>query len=68
MSPHRCYPCVRYKQSLRERVGERVQAGLPKAPRIQILLLRQRVRLSGIGPETYTLTLSLVSRGRRVLS
>src|SRR5260370_6687010 len=43
-----------------ERVGERVQAGLPKAPRIQILLLRQCVRISGSGPETHTPTLSLV--------
>src|SRR5260370_15357479 len=30
-----------------ERVGERVQAGLPKAPRNQILLLHQCLRVSG---------------------
>jgi hypothetical protein len=43
-----------------ERVGERVQAGLPKSPRIQILLLRQCVRVSGSGAKALTLTLSLV--------
>jgi len=37
-----------------------VQAGLPKSPRIQILLLRQCVRVSGHGAKTHTLTLSLV--------
>jgi hypothetical protein len=43
---------------LRERVGERVQAGLLKSPPIKILLLGQCVRVSGSGPETHTPTLS----------
>jgi len=46
--------------SLRERVGERVQAGLLKSPRIKILLLSQCAVVSRSAAETRTLTLSLV--------
>src|SRR5713101_2660401 len=55
-----CLRLVPLPLSLRERVGERVQAGLLKSPRIKILLLRQCLGVSGSGPETHTPTLSLV--------
>jgi hypothetical protein len=55
-----CLRLVPLPLSLRERVGERVQGGLLKFPRIQILLRRQCVGGSGSGPETHTPTLSLV--------